>query len=122
MVRQTYLGRIESGTVTDTARLDLGDAHLWLYPQEDGTVRVEIEEKSLAEMLAGQGPDCGTCVGTGHVCENHPDRPWAGMTGEPECCGGAGMPCPRCCVAIPEYQGASIDAAFTPVANDHRGA
>lgn len=45
-------------------------------------------------------PDCPRCEGLGWVCENHPDVPWAGMTGEPMCrgaegCGGAGMPC-RC--------------------------
>lgn len=48
---------------------------------------------------------CPQCFDTGHVCENHPDRPWGGMccdTGtkgacEHGSCGcGAGMPCPAC--------------------------
>lgn len=41
--------------------------------------------------------DCSACLDTGHVCENHPDHPWAPIAGGEECCGGAGMPCPRCC-------------------------
>lgn len=41
-------------------------------------------------------PECPVCLGEGHVCEDHPDRPWAGTVGdELGCdCGGAGMPCP----------------------------
>lgn len=39
---------------------------------------------------------CATCQGVGWVCENHPSHPWAGMTGEDECCGGAGAPCAEC--------------------------
>ena len=36
---------------------------------------------------------CNVCKDTGWVCENHAGVAWAGMTGEPECCGGAGMLC-----------------------------
>lgn len=68
------------------------------------------------------------CLDTGHVCENHPDRAWAGIvtdTGGPgveysACgdgardCGGAGMPCPVCCSAIPMDGTTSIVTAFTP--------
>lgn len=55
---------------------------------------------------------CQNCNDTGHVCENHPDRPWQEFdsTG----CGcGAGMPCPRCCQ--PGTPTESILVAFTPV-------
>ena len=42
--------------------------------------------------------ECAICAGTGWVCENHNDKPWSG--GMPDdfvsCCGGAGMPCPKC--------------------------
>lgn len=43
-------------------------------------------------------PDCPICLGEGHVCEDHPDKAWAGMVGNVEgaCeCGAAGMPCPK---------------------------
>jgi hypothetical protein len=38
------------------------------------------------------------CKGMGWVCENHRDKPWAGLMPEgfPECCNGAGVPCHRC--------------------------
>jgi hypothetical protein len=39
---------------------------------------------------------CRNCADQGWVCENHRDTPWAGLTDEPECCGGAGAPCPVC--------------------------
>lgn len=41
-------------------------------------------------------PTCKNCDGLEWVCENHTDTPWAGLSGEPECCGGAGAPCPCC--------------------------
>lgn len=42
-------------------------------------------------------PIC-VCYGTGWVCEEHNDKPWAGMMpdGFVECCGGAGEPCKKC--------------------------
>lgn len=66
--------------------------------------------------------DCLNCRDTGHVCENHPDRPWAGLVGHVEgaCgdgyagCGGAGTPCPACCSPIPEDGTHRIGEAFTP--------
>jgi hypothetical protein len=40
---------------------------------------------------------CVICDGTGWVCENHPDRPWAFSSSAAACqCRGAGMPCERC--------------------------
>lgn len=45
-------------------------------------------------------PDCRRCAGTGWVCENHINKPWADgpdydrdMRG---CACGAGAPCPSC--------------------------
>lgn len=35
-------------------------------------------------------PDCPRCLGSGHVCEDHPDKPWDEGDG---CCSAAGMPC-----------------------------
>lgn len=59
---------------------------------------------------------CPNCLNGGHVCENHPDRPWEGEIVAPECCdcGGAGMPCPTCCDPIPADGRHSIREAFTP--------
>lgn len=59
-------------------------------------------------------PRCETCLDTGHVCENHPDHAWAYLADVEECCGGAGMPCPDCCSAIPMDGRHSIVEAFTP--------
>lgn len=40
---------------------------------------------------------CANCDGSRWVCENHPDRPWEGMSAPGEGCGcGAGAPCPCC--------------------------
>lgn len=41
-------------------------------------------------------PDCRFCRGEGHVCEDHPDRPWYPVVRHEDgaCdCGAAGMPC-----------------------------
>lgn len=40
---------------------------------------------------------CGACGGTGHVCEEHPDRPWEGVAGPLAGCPclAPGAPCPR---------------------------
>ena len=38
-------------------------------------------------------PDCPRCLGTGYVCENHPDRVWWGVDEANGCDCGAGMPC-----------------------------
>jgi hypothetical protein len=62
-------------------------------------------------------PRCPHCLDEGHVCENHPDRPWEGAISPADgaCdCGGAGMPCPACCSPIPEDGTCSIGVAFTP--------
>lgn len=41
---------------------------------------------------------CDRCANTGWVCEEHNDKPWAGLMPDDfvRCCGGAGMPCPSC--------------------------
>jgi len=46
---------------------------------------------------------CPTCDGTLYVCENHPDRPWAGDSDHPNACEcGAGAACPTCWTAEKE--------------------
>lgn len=68
-------------------------------------------------------PHCATCRDSGHVCENHPDRPWGGlcctvgaegrrMCGHGACACGAGEPCPACCPPISLDGTASITDAF----------
>lgn len=59
---------------------------------------------------------CSSCADTGHACEDHPDRPWGGITDDINgChCGGAGIPCPACCDPIPQDGTRSIGDAFTP--------
>lgn len=64
---------------------------------------------------------CPVCVGTGHVCENHPNRLWGGMCCDPRTTGGglcvhgachcgAGMPCPTC--TRPPAAGDPVGDAF----------
>lgn len=38
------------------------------------------------------------CDGCGWVCENHTDKPWAGISSAHDACdcGGAGQPCAEC--------------------------
>lgn len=50
--------------------------------------------RSCAPEQAFAEERCLRCDGEGWVCENHPDQPWYG--GTPDCCGGAGAPCPDC--------------------------
>jgi hypothetical protein len=38
-------------------------------------------------------PSCPRCLGSGSVCEDHPQLPWDGLTPEGCQCGAAGMPC-----------------------------
>lgn len=59
---------------------------------------------------------CPNCDGTGHVCENHPDKPWGPMTFDADSCScGAGMPCPKCTrTDIPQDGTHSILECFTP--------
>lgn len=62
-------------------------------------------------------PRCPACLDEGHVCEDHPDKPWEGIWGTVEGHrehGGVGMPCPRCCPDITQDGTASITAAFVP--------
>jgi len=79
------------GHLTTTGRfvpLNEGDWHR--PPLERITDRTDAH--------AAQDPDCLTCLGTGLVCEEHPDQAWGdGIPGLPlagACyCGAAGMPC-----------------------------
>lgn len=60
--------------------------------------------------------NCHCCADTGHVCENHPQRPWGGISTDPQACDcGAGMPCPVCCDEPAQDGTQSIVAAFNPV-------
>jgi hypothetical protein len=60
-------------------------------------------------------PHCRACNDTGHVCENHPGKPWADISDAENACDcGAGLPCVACCDPIPDDGSASIVAAFTP--------
>lgn len=57
--------------------------------------------KTIGE-LDTYDPKCRNCDGTGWVCENHPDKPWAdgyrypGETRMTGCDCGAGCPCKEC--------------------------
>lgn len=68
------------------------------------------------EAFIGRGcVHCSNCRDTGHVCENHPEKPWAGLAdGDTACECGAGMPCPSCCSPIPQDGTTSITQAFVP--------
>lgn len=57
---------------------------------------------------------CATCEDSGHVCENHPEKPWGYLVVGGCECGGAGMPCPSCCSPIATDGTHSIVEAFTP--------
>lgn len=50
-----------------------------------------IHVAHITDLFIHDDPDCPLCLGSGHVCEDHPDSPWRGG----ECCGAAGMPCPK---------------------------
>ena len=60
---------------------------------------------------------CTNCEDTGHVCEAHPYLPWGGICDSRAACncGGAGMPCPSCCIEIPQDGTHSITRAFVPL-------
>lgn len=68
-------------------------------------------------------PECHSCLDTGYVCEDHPDRPWEGVTGpNPAACGcGWGMPCPACCEPAPADGTGNIGDAFVPRARRTEG-
>jgi hypothetical protein len=53
--RQSISATVEAGTVSDMARLDLGHEWMWLYPQDDGTVRVEFEDKGITPGVTATG-------------------------------------------------------------------
>lgn len=63
---------------------------------------------------------CSSCHDTGHVCENCPDRPWAGICADDVACDcGAGMPCPDCTAPTPQDGTHSISDCFVPRAAKH---
>lgn len=67
-----------------------------LPDQSRGGVGPRTGGLSLASITDGFRcrADCTTCRGTGHVCEQHPTRPWGPLYTDGCNCGGAGMPCP----------------------------
>ncbi len=77
-------------------------------PAQKGSVMEEVVRVPLAPgsrepsptVSAASGFDpsrCANCEGIGWVCENHPDRPWEGLSAPGEGCDcGAGAPCPVC--------------------------
>jgi hypothetical protein len=63
---------------------------------------------------------CQSCDNTGHVCENHPRRPWAAVSGRDDACDcGAGMPCPKCTTPVPQDGTHRITENFIPRAEKH---
>lgn len=56
------------------------------------------EPSPAVSALPGFDPSrCANCEGAGWVCENHPDKPWEGLSAKVGACGcGAGAPCPVC--------------------------
>jgi hypothetical protein len=55
--------------------------------------RIGMAVRNLSE----RDPVCSVCNGARWVCDNHPDRPWAGKSRHESACEcGAGMSCPKC--------------------------
>jgi len=78
------------------------------------SIRAELEKAGLGEADSAA---CLHCLDEGFVCEDHSDMPWEGEWGTVEGHaehGGAGMPCPYCCSAIPEDGTTPITLAFVP--------
>lgn len=96
---KVYVGGVYIGdAVIPQGRLTRGDG-------------VQIVAKAAAPVR------CAHCLDTGHVCEDHPAYPWAGLSGTVEGhadCGAAGMPCRACCSPVPEDGTRSITEVFTP--------
>lgn len=101
------LGRIPIKTGDRVPCYECG--HVWEYKPGDQQWRTN-------PYPPGWVPVCPACDNTGHVCENHPDKPWGDLSDTPTAChcGGAGMPCPTCCDPIPEDGRHSILEAFMP--------
>ena len=59
---------------------------------------------------------CPACEDSGHVCEDHPNLPWDGVSNSNNTCkcGGAGMPCKMCCSEVPKDCMYSAVLAFVP--------
>lgn len=68
----------------------------------------DLETQEIPEMQSiveafPRFPDCPVCLGTGHVCEDHPTKAWGEMLSDADSpvagacyCGAAGAPCGRC--------------------------
>ena len=69
------------------------------YAQGDLFGLTTRQGRRIAKRIQAELDRCGTCLGTGWVCEEHPDRPWSGIVGDGEgcepACVGPGIPC-RC--------------------------
>ena len=119
-------GWAKTGDVGATARLGDDEQPVMVearpYGGANSQPRRNLEQLGVAAMhtcadhCQCDQAQCTSCADTGHVCENHPDRPWAGVSDDINACdcGGAGIPCPDCCDPIPEDGSTSIGAAFVP--------
>lgn len=82
-------------------------------------VALPVSTRSPATPAAGDVPAvrCHSCLDSGFACEDHPQFPWADLRGPIDGhanCGGAGMPCPACCSAVPADGTRFITDAFIP--------
>jgi hypothetical protein len=93
--------RSRLGAVAGIGELELpageAEAHSGLsFPVRSWSTYVSMQGES------GNGPmvdpaHCPICGGCRWVCENHPNRPWAGASNRSDACDcGAGDPCPVC--------------------------
>jgi hypothetical protein len=58
------------------------------------------------EKLGSMAMEYNECGGTGWVCEDHENKPWAGssISADACACGGAGIPCLVCNRSDPDNQ------------------
>lgn len=66
---------------------------------------------------------CETCHGCGWVCENHPDRPWEGISAHHRACGcGAGQPCGDCNtdLHLSGFEGGVIVCSVEPIPDSQK--
>ena len=59
----------------------------------------QTKQDNTVSKSDSNGVLCVACEGTKHVCENHPDLPWEGVSNSKRVCkcGGAGILCSECC-------------------------
>lgn len=60
--------------------------------------------------------DCPVCLGSGHVCEEHPDKAWGEGDG---CCGAPGMPCLHTRCRFANDVKIERPSVFDPDGDDH---